>query len=271
MPLLAIPADDGRTFFGADDGEISPCNVYWDTATPTTLSGTVITATSTTTITGAGTAFLTDFRIGDWIMINNTVPVVRQITNIASNTAMTVSQAVYTGSTRSYAKYTTIWLGKTMGVSVKYDNKKADIKFDQAGDSPANRVLSGYEASLEVVVGEGTISRMSAILNGFYAERQSTSPGAYQGYAQRFALGQLDSAIVKQMKLVKIIGTGESTDPLDTVTFWRAAPASSVEAKYDATTQRSVKSMFTIYLDDTRQIGGQPIFYSSGTVTLDVL
>jgi hypothetical protein len=221
MPLIAIPADEGRTFFGADDGEISPCNVYWDTATPTNLAGTVITATSSTTITGAGTAFLTDFRIGDWIYINNPTPILRQITNITSNTAMTVSQAVYTGS--------------------------------------------------EVVVGEGTIARMSAILNGFYAERQSTSPGTYQGYAQRFALGQLDSAIVKQMKLIKIVGNGESTDPLDTVTFWRAAPASSVEAKYDATTQRSVKSMFTIYLDDTRQIGGQPIFYSSGTVTLDVL
>jgi hypothetical protein len=156
-----------------------------------------------------------------------------------------------------------------MGVSFKYTNKKADIKFDQAGDSPANRVLSGYEASLEVVVGEGTIARMSAILNGFYAERASTAPAAYQGYAQRFALGQLDSSIVKQMKLVKIVGTGESTDPLDTVTFYRAAPASDVEAKYDATTQRSVKSMFTIYQDDTRLIGGQPIFYSSGTVTLD--
>lgn len=266
MALLAIPADEGRTFFGNDDGEISPCNVYWDTATPTNLAGTVITATSTTTITGSGTAFLTDFVAGDWILINTTTPVIRQIASITTDTSLVLTEAVYTGSTKTYARYTTLSLGKTMGVSFKYTNKKADIKFDQTGDSPANRVLSGYEASLEVVVGEGTISRMEAILNGFYAER---SAGSYTGYAQKFALGQLDSSIVKQMKLVKLIGTGESTDPLDTVTFFRCAPASDVEAKYDATTQRQVKSMFTIYLDDTRLIGGQPIFYSSGTVTLD--
>lgn len=266
MALLAIPGDEGRTFFGNEDGEISPCNVYWDTATPSNLAGTVIAATSTTTLTGAGTAFLTDFEAGDWIYIGTTTPVLRQIESITTDTSLVLTEAVYTGSTKTYKKYLTVYLGKTQGVSFKYDNKKSDIKFDQTGDSAANRVLSGYEASLEVNMGEATIARMQAILQGFYAER---SAGDYVGYAQKFALGQLDSDIVKQIKIVKILGAGESTNTLDTVTFFRAAPSASIEAKYDATTQRVVKNMFTLYLDETKLIGGQPTFYESGTVTYD--
>lgn len=268
MALLAIPGDEGRTFFGNENGEISPCNVYWDTATPTTLSGTVIAATSTTTLTGSGTSFDTDFTAGDWIVIYTSTPVIRQIASIASATSMTLTAAVYTGSVKTYAKYTTIYLGKTLGVSFKLDLKKSDIKFDQAGDSRANAVLSGYDISLEVNAGENTISRMDAIFQGFAMQRTSGS-NVITGYSQGFPNGQLDSDIWKNVKLIKILGAGESSDPLDAVTFFRAAPAGSMEAKYDATTQRMVKTMFNIYLDDTKLINGIPQFYESGTVTYD--
>lgn len=60
-------------------------------AAGTTLAGT-ITCPQTTTVTGSGTAFLTDFDIGDTIWLNSTSYIYR-VTAIASNTSLTIHTA----------------------------------------------------------------------------------------------------------------------------------------------------------------------------------
>lgn len=59
----------------------------------TGLVGTL--STSTTTVTGSGTAFLTDFQIGDVLQVTSGAQSgqVRRITNVASNTSMTLESA----------------------------------------------------------------------------------------------------------------------------------------------------------------------------------
>lgn len=61
------------------------------------LAGTVANSASSTTVTGTGTSFTTDFQVGDTIYINDR-SAARRITAIASNTSLTVESHFGTGS-----------------------------------------------------------------------------------------------------------------------------------------------------------------------------
>lgn len=68
------------------------------------LSGNV-TASASTTLTGAGTSFQTDLKVGDYILINDTT--YRRVTAIASQTSLTVDSAVTVSSVK-YQLVTTV-------------------------------------------------------------------------------------------------------------------------------------------------------------------
>jgi len=68
------------------------------------LSGNV-TASASTTLTGAGTSFQTDLKVGDYILINDTN--YRRVTAIASQTSLTVDSAISVTATK-YQLVTTV-------------------------------------------------------------------------------------------------------------------------------------------------------------------
>lgn len=77
-----------------------------DTGLSTNKAGTVAISTSTTTVTGTGTTFLSNYRVGDYIKVQNQLEV-KLITQIANNTSMTVDSAF--GSTTSGLTHQKTW------------------------------------------------------------------------------------------------------------------------------------------------------------------
>lgn len=71
----------------------------------TVKTGTISTVGSSTTITGSGTAFTTDFSVGNWISTGTTGTNGRKILAIASNTSMTVDTAVDLSTGGPYNPY----------------------------------------------------------------------------------------------------------------------------------------------------------------------
>lgn len=95
-----------------------------------TLTGTVTTA-GTTALTGLGTAFTTELKVGDWITVN-TDNELKQIATITSDTAATVTVA-FTGSTGGQTitgksmKNKPVYLGEN-GTTTKFGALNATIE-----------------------------------------------------------------------------------------------------------------------------------------------
>jgi hypothetical protein len=108
-----------------------------------TLTGTVSATYASTTITGSGTLFTTELAVGDTIVINGTPSL---ITNIASNTSLTVALGGYTNTTITGAtaykandNKTVDLTGVTVSagtmISVKFDNKNYGFSLKINGDT----------------------------------------------------------------------------------------------------------------------------------------
>ena len=101
------------------------------------LTGTVTCATNSTTVTGSGTAFLSQLNIGAWIgnTSGNTVGIVQSIANNTSLTLVANAAVAISGATARYNPY---------GVPYTVANANSTI-------IPANTVLNS------VIVGQGNI------------------------------------------------------------------------------------------------------------------
>ena len=95
-----------------------------DIADVSNLTGTVSVTAASTAITGVGTAFTTDFAVGDWIAIAGLATDL-QIQTITSNTAMVAMlPAASTVATATFKKVDQIDLGDTMNITLTISQKK---------------------------------------------------------------------------------------------------------------------------------------------------
>jgi hypothetical protein len=104
------------------------------TATARALAGTLNVTVGVATLTGAGTAFLTDFKRGQAIIINNggATNVNYTIASIQSNTALTLT-VVYAGTTnaaRTYSSFTTQYRPPMINLEGAYANHGAGLVGD---------------------------------------------------------------------------------------------------------------------------------------------
>ncbi|MDQ3950333.1 MAG: hypothetical protein M3282_08295 [Gemmatimonadota bacterium] len=70
-----------------------------DTWTAVSRSGTITTATSSATVTGSGTSFLTEIAVGDRILQSNGTTAIGYVSSIASNTSLTLTANASTAVT----------------------------------------------------------------------------------------------------------------------------------------------------------------------------
>lgn len=214
-----------------------------------------------TTVTGSGTAFSTEFAVGDYITSDGLT--YAKITAIASATALTIDAATLLLNASAIRKFTAINLGGVDGVTIKSTTKKVGLQEAQYGESDADAVVTGGECSIELSITRSSLDRLAAIMQGFETHKTA---GVYDGYGLGVALGENDSDILKQLSVVKIVGGVESTNPMDTFHFPKVAPKTEAEWKYDAKTQRLTKSMFTAYRSADHVLNGKELFGYSGTI-----
>lgn len=146
----------------------------------------------------------------------------------------------------------------------RFGHEKTDLTYAQYGTGPANRVVTASTCEIELGMAMATPERLAAVLQG--ADLVTDTAGEPIGFSFAGAIGERDDQIWKQMKIVKVEGSVESTDPMDEATVFRAAPTGSIEFTYDAASQRFARITFTCYRDpDQLDSQNRPQFFGIGS------
>jgi hypothetical protein len=260
-----ITGDKGSSFFGSNNLTLGPANVYYGNFNLPNLAGTISITINTDTVTGVGTAFNTVLKVGDYVLFNSsTIPVqIKEITSATSMKTMTLAPSTLAAVT--FKKVECVNLGGNDGVTLKFGVKKTELKEAQAGDNAADKAITGYMCDIEFGLTRTTLERIEKLLQGFQTQRNIG--GDYVGGGFGYPSGETDLDIASQLRIVRIKKGIESIDPMDLVTILKCAPNVEAESKYDATSQRVMKTMFTGYIDPTVTINGVAQIFTFGTVT----
>jgi hypothetical protein len=260
-----IDGIEGASALGSNTLGLGPANIYFGNFSATTLTGTVDTTSGDATVTGTGTAFDTELAVGDIINIVGITGNL-QVASIASATSLELTaNASATVAGAAATQINAVNLGGVDGVTLKYGVKKTELKESQKGDNPADKAVTGYTCEIECSMTRPTLVRLEKVLQGFLLNRNITT-AAIEGAAFTLPIGETDLEIAGQLKIVRISKGAESTDPLDVITVPLCAPNTEAETKYDATTQRMVKSMFTGYADENTLYNGKPVIFYLGSI-----
>ena len=246
-----VTGTEGSDATGSQYKELGPATVYFGkkTSTQPNLTGT-ITAAATTTVTGTGTQFTTEL----------------VVKSIASNTSLVVQGSAITVTGDTFKKAIQTYLGYNDAVTLKYGLTKTGLKSAQEGTNDADAAVTGYKCEVEFGMVAATPSRKAKVLQGWKLNRD-TSTGLIKGQAFTFPIGQLDSNVWDELRIVRWRGGAESSAAMDTILITRAAPVADSEAKFDAATQMIFKTMFKGYVDDTVLFGGAPVIMSMGDLS----
>lgn len=136
-----------------------------------------------------------------------------------------------------------IFLGGTQGATLRYEQSKSPITYDQYGTEPANQVITGEKAELETNLVQTTLERIAAVLPGFVAHGAAADEGA----SQASAIGLDDLTIAKVIRMVRTFGGVELTGGDEILYFPLGAPMGTAEWTFDASTQRVLGVSFKFY------------------------
>jgi hypothetical protein len=158
------------------------------TTTARALAGTVSVTAANVTVTGTGTAFLTDFKRGQAIRINNggATTIIHTIASIASNTSLTLTAAWsgVTNAARTYDSFTAQYRPPTIHLEGSYANHGASGS--TSGDFMYGIYASGGNGQLHVFKsaarGVAVTPTADHVGNGLVTARQvSTTDGLIFG------------------------------------------------------------------------------------------
>lgn len=139
------------------------------------------------------------------------------------------------------------WLSleRTESVTWKGEQEKADLVSSQTGTKPANKVEVGFEASVEAGLGEAIVEVIEKVMQGVIVRRDTA--GDVIQVLRGTNIGRRDTDDLLWMKVVRLTGGAESTDPLDTVYMLVCPNTESGEWTFDAATQQFPSCMFKGY------------------------
>lgn len=144
-------------------------------------------------------------------------------------------------------------LGKTESSTLRDIVSKAEIRFSQDGDRPADRVIIAQQVQIETALGKPYLERLENIKRGLYLKKNTA--GAITQAMLTDRLGERDSDNLVWVKMVEIVDGIESTDPLDTIYIKSAANMDTTELQFDVSTQRYHGLLFDSYKNDDTVVG----------------
>ena len=267
VAALAIPGTEGDSVIGKKTLSLGPAQALFGTLSPPLISGATITTTSASTaVTGTGFTSANGVVSGAWLQITTGTALV-QVKTVTSATALVLmSAATESIAAETFSVYNVMDLGGTTKASFKYGLTKAELKESQAGDTAADRAVTGYNASIEVELTRATVARLESTTQGIQVVRDSSS-GLIKGFGFGLPIGQTDLEIAQQLQLTLYKNGAISTDPLDVITFLKVAPMTDAELTYDAAGQRVYKVTFNAYIDPDTVLNGVPQIFTVGDIT----
>lgn len=190
-----------------------------------------ITASASTTVSGIGTLFLSELRVGDYVIANN---IRRRITTIASNTSLTVDSVVTLSGELFYAVYTL--LNEPKNNPLIYPLSYPYIKSVRDGSGANNTAYSASTQYTQTSVVTGSTSTLTLASSGTDTFASSADPDNYlvldnvtglivvptsivYGSSTQQVIITLSSGVSKQyVAIVALNKVGSSTEKSKTLT-----------------------------------------------------
>jgi len=137
------------------------------------------------------------------------------------------------------------------GVKYSETEEKADIKYDQTGTVPADRMSQGHMADIVCPIAKADADLIVQIDPATTLVVDMSDPD--KAYLEsHYRTGQLDSEILGELILTFIIDGVPSDDPEETLHFPAAAPRVNLDMQWNAETQRAYALTFHAYPDFRR-------------------
>jgi len=144
---------------------------------------------------------------------------------------------------------TTFTIPKTHGgVRWTETEAKAEIKFDQTGTVPADKMSQGHANVVEIPVGVMDFSVLTFVDPSVFLVVDAINPNKFYIF-RAYRIGGLDSEILVELQLTQYKAGKPSADPQDTIIFTAAAPQVAADEMFNADTQRAYKYTFFCYQD----------------------
>ncbi|EMN60330.1 hypothetical protein LEP1GSC092_0025 [Leptospira interrogans serovar Pyrogenes str. R168] len=258
--------------FGRRDGRICPLVGFWRTEPQPLLAATFGTTASPSNSLQTSADLTSRLKPGNYLRLE-TVPVATLIfvKDISATSIRMGSPDVDPDGIRadlvitvpagtSGRKWEIIELGEAdeSGISIKWEEKTAPIKFASQGETEANHFTSGMDWSFTVPMAEATMERIEAV-----AARAAISTRNTEG--EPVAMGFVNPVGFdhkRNSRQLSFICRGEgralSLDPRDRFDFFRANFKFSSDQKRGATSQLVVPLEGRAYPDKTRLLNGYP-------------
>ena len=129
---------------------------------------------------------------------------------------------------------------------------KADVKYDQTGTVPADKMSQGHDNYLEIPIGLMDFSVLSFCDPSVQFQPDSINPNKVL-LLRTYRIGGLDTDILLTITLTVYKGGVPSADPNDTFTFPACAVQIDKDMMFNADTQRAYKMRVRAY-QDTRRV-----------------
>lgn len=128
---------------------------------------------------------------------------------------------------------------------------KAEIKYDQTGTVPADKMSQGHDNYIDVPIGFMDFGAISFADPSVCFKTDASTPSKVLMLRQ-YRIGGLDTDILLEMVLTVYKNGVPSTDPNDTITFPACAVQIDKDFAFNADTQRAYKLRMRAYQDGRR-------------------
>lgn len=157
-------------------------------------------------------------------------------------------------------------LGGTDSIEFTPSIKKVGLKYSQAGDRDADKVVTAQDAMIKFGLAFGFSERLKSVVQGF--QTVTDSSGYVTQIKNEKRLSERDSEILMWILFKEYAGGKPSTNPRRWLYFKGAPSADSFPLKYDATSQRFVTIQIEAY-EESSVTGdnGNPCYWWSGIAT----
>ncbi|TGK36167.1 hypothetical protein EHQ12_03975 [Leptospira gomenensis] len=271
-----IPGNGGMNIFGQKDGKVGPLRAFHRVEPQPLLVPTFSTGGVTSNSLATSADLTAKLSPGDYLRLETTPrPTLIFIKEIDTTTIRMGNPDVEPDGTRADLiisvpalttgrKWELVDMGETTedGITIKFEEKVAPIKFAGQGESEANHFTSGVDWSIALALGELSLEKLAMIIPRAAIPTRDTE-GEIEAMSFVRPIGYNFKANARRFSVVAY-GEGEaiSKNPRDRMDFWLLQFKFASDQKRNATSQVALTLDAMAYPDKRRTINGRPVIAS---------
>ncbi|EMO12468.1 hypothetical protein [Leptospira santarosai] len=271
-----IPGNGGMNIFGQKDGKAGPLRAFHRVETQPLLVPTFSTGGVTSNSLATSADLTSQLSAGDYVRLETvpraTLVFIKEID--AASIRMGAPDVDADGNRADLLlsipalttgrKWELVDMGETTedGITIKFEEKVAPIKFAGQGESEANHFTSGVDWSVSLALGELSLEKLHTIIPRAAIPTRDTD-GEIEAMSFVRPIGYNFKRNARRFSVVAY-GEGEalSKNPRDRMDFWLLQFRFNSDQKRNATSQVALTLDAMAYPDKTKLLNGRPVIAS---------